>query len=313
MGIKQFFKIKIFNKKSTFDGKTIDSLGEVVSLKQFKGKRLCNDASLMIYQSILSQEHNNLTDQSGKSTVHITTILNKVLQQNEAGIDQIWIFDSPIPNPMKKKEMEKRKERREKGKGDHKLEYKLTTEHVQDIQRLLELLGIMYIIAPPGVEAECYGSHLCHGIEGFCMYMISSDSDVLFFGGNLLKISTQKSATGKSKKTIYQTFNLENVLSELGLTYDQFLTMGVALGSDWNEPNEQGIGPGTVMKKLNEIYLTPSMKDAIEYYKQEIDLGKAEVIKKDFNMTELLDYLKNHGFNVDKWKPKLDKFNANIL
>lgn len=304
MGIKNFFKIKIHNNKSRFDGQTIEKLGEVVTLKSLKGKRLCNDASLMIYQSMLSQESNNLTDASGKTTVHITTILNKVLQQNEAGIEQIWIFDSPVVNPMKKREIERRKEKYEK----YDSAYRLTTEHVQDIQKLLELLGVMYIVAPPGVEAECYGSHLCQS-EGFCAYMISSDSDVLFFGGNLLRISTQRSATGKTKKTVYQTFELSQVLSELGLTYDQFLIMGVALGSDWNEANEQGIGPGTVMKKLKDIYITPSMNAAIEYFKQDIDLGKSEMVKKNFNLPELLEFLKVRGFNISKWQPRLEKWN----
>src|SRR5271169_5258335 len=117
MGIKQFFQIKIHNKDSDFNGFTISKIGEKVKLTEFKGSRIANDASLMIYQSILATESiKSLTDSEGKTTVHINTIFNKIIQQAESGIFQVWIFDSPIPNPMKKKETEKRHERREKGK-----------------------------------------------------------------------------------------------------------------------------------------------------------------------------------------------------
>lgn len=311
MGIKQFFNIKIFNKKSAFNNLTINDLGTQVSLRNFKGKRLCNDASILIYQSILSQEFNNLTDSHGKTTVHINTILNKVIQQQEAGIEQIWIFDSPIPNPMKKRENEKRKERKDKLTKNNETVYTLTKEHVEEIQKLLSLLGVMYIIAPPGIEAECYGSHLCKGpkSERFCEYMISSDSDILFFGGNLLKISSQKSATGKTKKTVYKIFDLDQILYETGLDYDQFLTVGVALGTDWNDANEQGIGPGTVIKKIKDIYLTPSMKEAIKYYKQDFELKEAEIVKNQYNKEALIDFLVSRNFNKEKLLIKLEKFN----
>src|ERR1700678_966745 len=152
MGIHGFFQIKILNKESTFKNHLISQIGETVSLKKFKGKRLCNDASLMIYQSILALEKvQKLTDADGNMTGHIKIIFDKIIQQKQAGIIQIWIFDSPIANSIKKLETIKRNSRKEKG------EYKLNEQHVHDIQFLLNKLGIMYIVAPSGIEAEQYG------------------------------------------------------------------------------------------------------------------------------------------------------------
>lgn len=323
MGIKGFFKIKIINNNSDFNGKLMSQLGELVTLKKLKGIRVCNDASNTIYQSILALESiQSLTDSDGKTTVHLNIILNKIIQQAQAGITQIWIFDSPVANIMKVRELIKRKERREKATQDsdknnkEKIEYKLNKEHVEEVQFLLNNLGIMYIVAPPGIEAEQYGAYLTKGpaSERFCKYMISGDSDVLFFGGNLLRISTEKSSTGKTKKTIYQIFELNDILNELNLNYDQFLKMGVSLGSDWNEPNEQRIGTNTIMKKLDNVYLTPTMEKAIEYYKSDISdkIGSAEIVNGTYNREKIMEFLIAKKFSKERLEKRLDDYEKTL-
>jgi 5'-3' exonuclease len=319
MGVLNFFKIKIFNKKSEFNEKNIAEAGMPVTLKDLKGMRICNDASLMIYQSILALESvQSLTDTSGNTTVHINVIFNKIIQQAEAGIDQFWIFDSPILNEMKIREYERRKERREKAAENDKngkVAYKLTEKHVKDIQQLLTLMGIMYATAPPGVEAEQYGAKLTSGIpeNRFCQYMLSGDSDVLFFGGNLLRISQATTATGKSKKTIYQKFDLSDLLKELGITYDEFLKVGVVMGTDFNEKADK-IGPATVMKKYNTAYITPAMQAAINYFKSDISekIGEAEIIDGKYDRNALLEFLTSRNFNKERSEKRLDAFEKAI-
>jgi 5'-3' exonuclease len=318
MGIKQFFKIKIINKDSEFDGMVISQLGEVVSLKKFKGERICNDASHTIYQSILALDSiQSLTDSEGNTTIHLNIILNKIIQQAQAGITQIWIFDSPTPNPMKVKELAKRKEKREKAakEGKEKIEYRLNKQHIEEVQFLLNNLGIMYITAPPGIEAEQYGAYLTKGPinERFCKYMISGDSDVLFFGGNLLRITSEKSATGKTKKTIYQAFDLSDFLNETNLTNDEFLKMGVAMGSDWNE-KAPSVGPGTIMKKINDVYITPTMEDAIDYYKSDIGdkIGQADIVEGKYNRDKILEFLLSKKFNKERLEGRLDAFEKTL-
>ncbi|HXT83996.1 MAG TPA: hypothetical protein VN704_06660, partial [Verrucomicrobiae bacterium] len=80
MGVKQFFQIKIISNSPDLNGELMSQLGEIVKLTDFKGQRLCIDASNTIYQSILALESvQTLTDKDGNTTVHLNTILNKII------------------------------------------------------------------------------------------------------------------------------------------------------------------------------------------------------------------------------------------
>ena len=312
MGVKNFFKIKFIKDETEY---TIDELGEEVNLKKFNNEKICIDASLILYQSILSAERiNSLTDAEGETTVHINTIFNKIIQLKQAGIIQIWIFDSPIPNEIKKRELEKRKERRENA-TDEKTKYKLNKKHIEEIQYLLTNLGIMYIISPPGVEAEQYGSYLTKGNinERFCKYMITGDSDVLFFGGNLLRIISTKTAKGKSKKTIYKAYELDDILNDIDITIDQFLKIGVIMGTDFND-KAPGIGPATVIKKVKKdiAHITPAMENAINYYKsdisEKISNDDTQIVNGIYDRIKIIEFLVSKKFNKERVESRLDDF-----
>lgn len=315
MGVKNFFKIKFINKTDETE-QIIDELGEEVNLKKFANEKICIDASLIIYQSILSAERiNSLTDAEGDTTVHINTIFNKIIQLKQAGIIQIWIFDSPFPNDIKKKELEKRKEKRDNATNE-KIGYKLNKKHIDDIQFLLTNLGIMYIVSPPGIEAEQYGSYLTKGEinERFCKYMITGDSDVLFFGGNLLRIVSTKTAKGKSKKTIYKAFELNDILNDMNLNMKEFLKMGVTMGTDFNE-KVPGIGPATVVKKIKKdvVYMTPAMESAIKYYESDIsekisNSDETHIVDGKYDRTKITEFLVSKKFNKERVETRLNDF-----
>lgn len=314
MGVDQFFKI-VVTKNS--EGKiTIGSLGALIKLQELSGMRICIDASGIIYSSILALENiSALTDAEGKITAHINTIFNKVIQLQQAGIEQIWIFDSPHLNDMKRRANERRAARRTRAAkdGDAKVAYQLTSEHVEDIQKLLKLMGIMYIVAPRGIEAEQYGAYLTHGpIEKrFCRYMLSSDSDVLCFGGNLLRISSEKSASGASRKTIYRTYELDDILQKLQFSFEQFLQMCVTMGTDFNDKTD-GIGPATVIAKVRakKIYVTPAQEAAIEYYKSNIseEVRTAEIAQGTYEPEAITEMLTARGFQIERVQKSLVKF-----
>jgi flap endonuclease-1 len=318
MGVHNFFKIKIVNRNSSFDGKTIAEWGEIVKLSKFKGERIAIDASWTIYTSMLALASvSSLTDEQGNPTAHLNTIFNKVIQLADAGIQQIWVFDSPQPNEMKKLEYQKRSERRKTGEaaGDDKVAFRLQEQHVNDVKKLLTLMGIMFIEAPPGVEAEQFGAYLTRGDESerFCKYMISGDSDVLFFGGNLLRLTSQKSATGKSSKTIYQAFNLDELLNEMDMTYDDFLKMGVAMGSDFNEKAPR-VGPATVIKAIRDgkVFIDPSQQKAINYFKSnplEVEGTPAPItVQGDYQKDALIEFLVSKKFNKDRIAKRLEDY-----
>jgi flap endonuclease-1 len=327
MGVKDFFKIRLpanpgdLNEVESRgdEPQTIGNFGKIVTLKKLHGTRVCVDASLMIYTSILAApELNTLTDSEGRTTVHLNTIFNKIIQLREAGIDQIWIFDSPTPNPIKRLALEKRSARKQKAldenhKNKDKLSYRLNKEHVGDIQSLLDAMGIMYITAPPEIEAEQYGAFLTRGPESerYCQYMLSGDSDVLCFGGNLLRISTVKS--GASRKTVYRTFDLEDLLTRIGLTYDQFLEVCVLMGTDFNT-KKPGVGPATILRdyQKGESFITPRMKLTIKYFKSDIadKIGESNITRdqSEYDRARVVDLLVGRGFNRDRVERRLDSF-----
>ena len=306
MGVKNLFKITIHNPQSTENGKTIAELGRETTLAKLKGKRVCVDASGMIYQAILAMKRiNSLTDSKGRTTAHINTIKNKVLMIKKAGIEQIWIFDSPAPNPIKEAELKKRRERAFASK-DPKVQFRMSGEHVNDIKQLLEMMGIAWIQAPDGLEAEQYGAWMTTGDQPFCDYMLSADSDVLAFGGNLLRPVSKKSATGKSSRTVYHIYEQDTLLEDTGLSRDDFLKMCVFMGTDFN-PKPRGPSTKTIMSKVDTLDPTPELEAVIKYFKERTQYDVSTLLTKFSkpNKTGLLKFLKDRGFNEERIKKEI--------
>jgi flap endonuclease-1 len=313
MGVLDFFNVVL-------GGKPIKDYGEMTTLEQLAKEgsfRVCVDASNIIYSSILAfslQQGDALTTKEGKMTMHINTIFNKVLQLNKLGIQQVWIFDSPTMNPLKEKELKRRAEVKKQAK-DVRVKFTMTAEHVKDIQTLLTKMGVCWVEAPPKIEAEQYGAWMTQGKpeERYCRYMISGDSDVLLFGGNLLRPMKKKSATGASSKTVYQAFELSELLRESKTKMDELVKIGVTMGTDFND-HIAGVGVKTVEKKVKDGDIDEKMKEShkasMEYFKSDISnlLGESDLHKDAYDQEGLLSFLKNNSFNTEKIKPKLKNY-----
>jgi len=305
MGIKNLMKVKIKNAKSDYNDQTIGDTGRVIDLKDLEGERVGIDTSYTIYSSILAMQHvTSLTDGAGKTTTHILTILNKVLSMKKLGVSQVWIFDSPKVNPLKINELAVRSKKRS-ASSNEKVQFKMTSEHVNDVKELLTHLGILYIVAPDGIEAEQYGAMLTIGepSERYCKYMISGDTDVLLFGGNMLK-PVSKNAKGKASFT---AFELEDILKEMELTRDQFVQMGLALGSDF-APKTPNMGPSSVHVKAryNKIVLTDEQETAYKYFMQPVEMAEAQLVENTYDREALLEFLVSRGFDKDRYIKRLD-------
>ncbi len=308
MGITNLFKVKNQNTKSTYYGQTIGDLGRVVELKELKGDRVGLDTSYIIYSAILAMQFvSSLTDSQGRPTSHILTILNKVMQMKTLGVNQVWIFDSPKVNPLKLNELAERSKKRAASTNE-KVQFKMTSEHIEDIKTLFRHMGVLYIIAPDGIEAEQYGAMLTIGqpSERFCKYIISGDTDVLLFGGNLLRPVAKKA--NKDGKSGYIAFEIADVLTELNITREKFVTMGLALGSDFADKTA-GAGPSNVHTKIktNKIVLTPEQEAAYNYFMQPVEMSEAHLVENTYDKEALLAFLVERGFKRERYEEKLDK------
>lgn len=316
MGISDFFKVQANNK-------TVQDLSREVKLSELKDTTVCIDALHSIYSALLAMSRVDSLMHNGHTTVHINTTFARIIQYACAGLKQIWIFDSSTPNELKKLEIEKRNKRAEnaiernaqskspKEIQELKSAFKISSRHIKEIQELLNYMGIAWIEAPCGIEAEQFGAWMTHGKphERVYEYMISGDSDVLAFGGNLLRPMQKKSASGKSKKTVYMAYEYHDILEHFNLTPEELRKLAVMLGTDFNEKT-RGVGPKTAVKKAkNNPDLTEHQKKIMDYYAQKpTEIEKPEINIHEYSRNKLLGFMQEHGFQLDRINKRLDEF-----
>jgi flap endonuclease-1 len=319
MGVTNFFKIPVSNEEHDQYGGTLNDLGEVVDFSNLKGHRICVDASDYIYNSLLAMAHvSALTDSEGNPTAHILRIFQVVQMLHREKVKQVWIFDSPKPNKFKKFEAEKRRDRRQMGKahGQEKQAFVMTSKHVNDIKKLLSLMGVSYVEAPDGIEAEHYGAFMTSGDIGerFCTYMLSADSDVLIFGGNLLRHVTERSATGKTKKTIYKVYELDDIVHATDIDYDELLKVAVCLGTDFQAEKIKGVGPKTVVAKIknNKVKFTEDLEEVMDYLRGDPPTSGADLQENTLDEDGLRAYLLGVKFAEDKIEKAISTMSEKI-
>ena len=296
MGVKDFYKIT--RTKDDKTKVTIDSLGVEINLDGLAGKRICIDGNNLIYASMTALRFvEALTDAEGNPTAHINTTIQQVLGLRQKGVDQLWLFDNPKPTEMKAAEVARRKAIR---KPDR---FEMTPEIMQEAILLLQYMGVPYIIAPYGIEAEKYGALLCQG--GFCYAMLSADSDVLMFGG-CRQIKPTSVKRGKSKKKIYKLFELNTVLEGMAIDYHQLVVAGVILGCDF-APKTDRIGPRTVLSKL-DTPLTEQQQEGYNYFTSDITMDLKHLQMPVAQPEALQELLIGKGFNPDRVEKILSTF-----
>lgn len=303
MGVKNLFQIPVADSDHPQHGSPLRDIGEEIDLSDMKGHRICVDASDFIYNSLLAFARvDTLTDSDGNSTGHILRIFSLVQSLHKSGVHQVWVFDSPKPNKFKKYEQEKRRERRAIAatNGQEKQSFVMTSKHVNDIKKLLALMGISYMEAPDGIEAEHYGAFLTAGTIGerFCTYMLSADSDVLVFGGNLLRHMKPPG----SKKTVYKVYEQDEVLEALGITYDQLLQVAVCLGTDFQSAKVARIGPKTVIKKVKDesVTFTEELIEVMDYMRSDPPSEGVQYIENELDADGLRAFLLEKNFASDR-------------
>lgn len=105
MGIKDFSK--------TFEP------SRMVKFKDYANKTIAIDAMTEIYQASLGAKSvKALTDKDGNPTLHISTIIGRILELHKYGIKQIWVFDhtsdsGDFHNPAKNNERLKRQQKKD--------------------------------------------------------------------------------------------------------------------------------------------------------------------------------------------------------
>jgi flap endonuclease-1 len=331
---------------------------KIISLNELENKTLAIDAYNALYQflSIIREKTGEpLRDSKGNVTSHLSGLYYRTINLRSMGIKPVYIFDG-VPPEIKSSEIARRRSIKEEAKIKYTIALKrgrieeaqkyakytsyLTNQMVNEAKNLLNFLGVPWVQAPS--EGEATAAHLSS--TGKVYAAASQDYDVLLFGGK--RLCRNITISGKRKlprKHLYQEiepeeFLLDKILSELQITREQLIDIGILVGTDFNPDGFRGFGPikalkaikqyGSLeklseiqdeLKKINhniirEIFLKPKVEGNVDIrFKPTNEEGLLDFLcgKYEFSEERILNALnkykqveqekKKQGFSLDKW------------
>ncbi|HID91093.1 TPA: flap endonuclease-1 [Candidatus Bathyarchaeota archaeon] len=257
-----------------------------VRLDDLAGRTIAIDAYNALYQflSIIRGKRGEpLMDRHGRVTSHLSGLLYRTSNLVGRGIRVIYIFDGRPP-ALKEVEIKRRmeartealvryEEARRRGDVEEARRYAqraavLKDYMAKDAKRLLSLMGVPWVQAPS--EGEAQAAYMVS--RGDAWAAGSQDFDALLFGAD--RLVRNLSITGRRKlprKKLYvkimpEVIEMSRVLSELGITREQLVDVGILVGTDFNPTGVRGIGPKTALKLIRKYGsledLLPHLKDA---------------------------------------------------
>ena len=281
----------------------------VVKLEDLSGKSIAIDAYNALYQflAIIRQPNGTpLKDSSGRITSHLSGLLYRTSNLIELGIKPIYVFDG-VPPALKEAEIKRRMKTKEEalvkyeqalreGRIEEARMYAQATSSLKDYmaedsKRLLDLMGIPWVQAPS--EGEAQAAHIVK--RGDADYCASQDYDSLLFGAPRLvrnvTISGRRKLPGKN---VYievepEVIELEQVLKECGITYEQLIDVGILVGTDFNPEGIKGLGPKTALKLIKEY---GSLENALPHIKNAEFPVEPQKIKEIFLHPKVTDNYK---------------------
>lgn len=311
-----------------------------IKFEELTNRVVAIDAYNAIYQFlaiIRGQQGEHLMDSSGKVTSHLSGLFYRNINFLSMGIKLIYVFDGKAPS-LKYAEIERRRQVKrvarvkyeqalQEGRLEDARKYAQFTSVIQDYmiddaKMLLDSLGIPHIDAPS--EGEATAANLT--INGTAYTSASQDFDSLLFGANRLVRNLTVSGRRKlPNKQIYinvepEIITLDQTLQTLRISKEQFVDIGILIGTDFNPDGFTGIGPKKALKmikeygRLEEIIDMKEKLNEIEYEKIRDVFLQPNVVNienpefRDPDNNEIIQFLcKERNFSVDRVSSALQK------
>ena len=308
MGIKNL--TKIIEKHSSI---------KKVTISKYSKKKIAIDASLCLYQFLVAirSDSGNLTD-NNRETSHLSGLFYRTIRFLENNIKVVYVFDG-APPIEKAEELQKRENSRNDAKlkeeeaykeGDMEMvqkqqrrQVRITDEHISECKRLLECMGVPYVVAPS--EAEAYCAQLCK--NKIIDAVATEDMDTVTFGSPILLRNLNK----KDSKEIWE-FDLKKILKDLELDQKSFVDLCILLGCDYSKTLK---GVGTVRafdlikkhKNIEAIMENLNIEQDDFYYKESREMFEKEYETEDIEFDlklksdDLIEFLvKEKNFSEDR-------------
>ncbi|MFH1425520.1 MAG: flap endonuclease-1 [archaeon] len=320
-------------------------IGEIVPRKDvkfvdLKGKVVAVDAFNAIYQflsSIRQPDGTPLMDNKGRTTSHLSGLFYRNISLMAEGIKLVYVFDGEY-HELKGKTHEIRsgakdlaKEKYEKAKEEDDIDgmgkysrgfVRLDEEKIEESKELLNAMGVAVVEAPGEGEMQC--AQLVKDGEAFAVG--SQDYDALVVGGTRL---IQNLTLAKRRKTISgyvdiapEVIEYANVLQELGIDPDQFISLAILVGTDFNPGGVRGIGPkkalALVKQKKYPVEIFREVEHNLEFNWQEVfEIFKKPNVKSFKIQFPKLDedaikkiLVEEHDFSNDRVERQLEKLHT---
>lgn len=269
-----------------------------ISLDYLSGKVIAVDAFNVLYQflaSIRQEDGTPLMDFNGNVTAHLSGLFYRSAKLIENGIKPVYVFDG-APTKLKRRTRERRSRVKEtakkkweaalsKGELKEAKKYaqatsRLTPEMADESKELLDCIGIPWVQAEGEGEAQA----ALMAREGLAYAAASQDFDALLFGAPVLVRNI--SITGRRKVPRQDRYvmiepeeiRLKETLTELGLTREQLVIVGMLTGTDFNE-GVRRVGPKTALKIVKEYKEMGAIEKYVkEKYDYEFEVPSEEVL-----------------------------------
>jgi flap endonuclease-1 len=280
------------------------------NISKYSGTTQAIDIFLTLYKFIIAIRNSgkDITRSDGKMTSHIYGIFNKMLNLLDNGVLPYPVFDGKAPS-IKNKTLKERKDIKTKAQTKlndtdnilseeeriklYKRSFSITNDHIKEVQKLINLMGLEYLQAPGEADPQCAALNIVGKVNG----VITEDMDTLAFGAPLMLRNFS------SKKKIME-INLEKVLIGLELSYDQFLDICIILGSDYSKPI-RGLNSLSVYKKYKNFGKMESFLEHLENKNKElISQGKSQKYIIPDNFKESWIKAKQYYKQADVWDPR---------
>lgn len=204
------------------------------TVRDLDGLRIAIDASMVIYQWCSVGSMRKIVNREGKFINHIQGAFFRTLNMILAGIIPVYVFDG-MPPKAKVETITERRAARDAGTA-----VRVPREVFTEVSKLLSLMGVQTIQAPSEAEAQA----VFFTINGVLDAVATEDMDVVAFGA---KFMIRGLDTAAKNIVVIET---AKVLSELGITREQFVDLCILLGSDYTTETLPGIGYKTAIREL---------------------------------------------------------------